>query len=268
MTDDTEEAADRRIRATFGQVDLWRRTPLFVPIVGAELRADDAEWPYLATSQLAKVGLDVAAEHLHVIQVLVEAGQILPFSYRSVLRTALVGATQTVWLLAPDRVEDRATRTRTLVAEMYRRHGQYLGALLELDDLQHQPRHANTQIVYDHVVKRAGQMGTIRTLADEKAAWNDTQAIEEAAQFAFADQPNHEQLVKESLTEWMAGSGTSHGLVWPMFGTAGTTAQTTPDADGRVVIEATGSLMRVENAYMLAYQMTKVGWRLLRRRGL
>jgi hypothetical protein len=86
-----EAAAENRIRETFEQVRIWHRTPLFEPSVGAELRLDDEEWPYMATSQLCKSGLDVAAEHLFAIVTLIEAEQVLPFAFRSILRTALVG---------------------------------------------------------------------------------------------------------------------------------------------------------------------------------
>ena len=83
-----EAEAEKRLRTRFSQVEVWHRTPLFEPSVGAELRADDEEWPYLATSQLVKVGLDVAAEHMYAVQQLINARELLPFSYRSILRTA------------------------------------------------------------------------------------------------------------------------------------------------------------------------------------
>jgi hypothetical protein len=44
----------------------------------------------MALSQLAKAGLDVAAEHLFAIRTLIEAGQVLLIASRSILRTALV----------------------------------------------------------------------------------------------------------------------------------------------------------------------------------
>src|SRR4051794_6298255 len=100
--DPDEERAAQRIRATFDQVKTWHRTPVFVPTPGSELRADDDQWPPLALSQLAKAGLDVAAEHLYASTVLIDAGQVFPFAHRALLRTALLGATQAVWLLADD----------------------------------------------------------------------------------------------------------------------------------------------------------------------
>lgn len=56
-----EAEAERRIRETFDQVEVWHRAPLFTPLVGAQLRADDDEWPHLALSQLAKAGYGLRA---------------------------------------------------------------------------------------------------------------------------------------------------------------------------------------------------------------
>lgn len=162
MSEMTEGDAERKIRATFDQVAIWHGTPLFEPNVGAELRADDDEWPYMAASQMAKSGLDVAAEHLFTIRTLIDAGEILPMAFRSILRTALV-------------------------AEMYHRHGQYLEALLILNDIQAVPRDQNTETVFDHMTKRGDQIGTVRTLAQEKATWNDTDAIATAACEVWAE---------------------------------------------------------------------------------
>lgn len=263
-----EAEAERRIRETFDQVELWHRAPLFAPLVGAELRADDDEWPHMALSQLAKAGLDVAAEHLFSIRTLVEAGQVLPIAFRSILRTALVGSTQAVWLLQSDDVEERTRRHRVLVNEMYRRHGAYLKTLLQSDDLIDSEAHQNTIDLYAHITRRHDQIGTLRTFAGETETWEDTRAIEQAARAAFIKNPNVDQLVLEARLEWMAGSGAAHGLLWPLFGTAGTRVLGPADSQGRAVIEAGGSFARVLNAFLLAYWMTAAGWKLLRRRGL
>ena len=192
-----EAEAERRIRETFDQVEVWHRAPLFTPLLGAQLRADDDEWPHLALSQLAKAGLDVAAEHLFTIRTLVEAGQVLPIAFRSILRTALVGSTQAVWLLESDDLEERTRRHRVLVNEMYRRHGAYLKALLKSDDHSDVVAHENTIKLHAHITKRHSQIGTLRTFADETETWEDTRAIEQAARAAFIKDPNVDQLVLE-----------------------------------------------------------------------
>jgi hypothetical protein len=263
-----EEEAERRIRETFDQVELWHRAPLFTPVVGAELRMDDDEWPHLAQSQMVKAGLDVAAEHLFAIRTLVDAGQVMPLAFRSILRTALVGATQAVWLLQADELQERTRRHRVLLKEMYRRHGAYLKTLMTSGDVYDASAHQNTIDLEAHVTKRLSQIDTLRTFAEETELWEDTRAIEQAARAAFIKNPNVDQLVLEARLEWMAGSGAAHGLVWPLLGSAGTRVLGPPDKQGRAVIEASGSYARVLNAYLLAYWMTAAGWKLLRRRGL
>lgn len=204
-TDEVE--AERRTRETFDQIGVWHLAPLFTPVVGAQFRADDEEWPHLALSQLAKAGLDVAAEHLFAIRTLVEAGQVLPFAFRSILRTALVGATQAVWLLESDDLEERTRRHRVLTNEMYRRHAAYLKALLRSDDPGDEEAHQNTVDLHAHITRRHEQIGTLRTFAGESETWEDTRVIEQAARAAFSNNPNVDQLVLEARLEWMAGSG-------------------------------------------------------------
>jgi hypothetical protein len=263
-----EDEAAKKIRSTFDQVGTWHRTPVFVPTVGSQLRADDDAWPYMSISQLSKVGLDVAAEHLHASRVLIDAGELLPFAHRSLLRTALVGAAQTVWLLAADDGAERTRRHRVLLATVYNRHRQYLGGLLTLNALQGEPHDTNTQLVHDHIIGRKNELDTQRAQQGEKANWNDTEAIKEAARACWAKSPKVDVLVQEALLEWQAGSGASHGLVWSALGQAGTSLVTGPDAQGLAVTSAGGSHRRIANAYMLAYCLTSYGWELLRKRGL
>lgn len=263
-----EREAAAKIHSTFDQVQLWHRTPLFVPNVGSQLRADDDEWPYMSISQLSKVGLDVAAEHLYACRVLVEAGELFPFVHRSLLRTALVGATQAVWLLDPDDGSERTRRHRVLMATMYKRHYQYLSELLTLNDLRGEPHDTNTETVHDHVAARKGELEKLRAQYSEKSNWNDTDAIKAAARACWTRSADVENLVQEALLEWQAGSGASHGLVWSALGQEDTKPVTGPDAQGLAVIAAAGSHLRIANAYMLAYHLTDCGWALLRKRGL
>jgi len=263
-----EDEAAEKIRSTFEQVEIWHRTPLFLPNVGSQLRADDDAWPYMSISQLSKVGLDEAAEHLYASRVLIEAGELFPFAHRSLLRTALVGATQAVWLLAADDGAERTRRHRVLMATMYQRHRQYLGELMALNDLLGEPHDTNTQLVHDHIVERQDELDKVRVERGEKANWNDTESIKEAARASWAESPKVDALVQEALLEWQAGSGASHGLVWSALGQAGTSPVTGPNAQGLAVISAGGSHLRIANAYMLAYWLTSYGWKLLRKRGL
>ena len=215
-----EAEAAEKIRSTFDQVELWHSTPLFVPTVGSQLRADDDTWPYMSISQLSKVGLDVAAEHLYASRLLIDAHELFPFAHRSLLRTALVGAAQTVWLLGDDVPAERTRRHRVLMATMYHRHRQYLAELLTLNDIRGEPHDANTQLVHDHITMRKEELDRLRAQGSEKATWNDTEVIKQAARATWDTHPDVDALVQEALLEWQAGSGASHGLIWSALGQA------------------------------------------------
>jgi hypothetical protein len=176
----TETEAEKGIRDTFDQVRMWHRTRLFEPNLGAQLSEDDEQWPAMAMSQMAKAGLDTAAEHLYTVQVLIEAGQLMPTALRTILRTAVVGSAQAVGLLAPDEVGDRMKRHRALMNETYTHHLKYLDGYW-ISPMNWEPHDANTVEVRDHVRCRGDQIGTLRTLAGERVWWNETDVIHTAA---------------------------------------------------------------------------------------
>lgn len=263
-----EHEDEQVIRGTFSQVATWHRTPLFVPAVGSELRTDDSEWRYQPLSQMAKSGLDVAAEHLYAVRVLIDAGQLFPFGHRALIRTALLGATYAVWLLDPSDPYERARRHRVFVEMVYRRHLQYLEELLTLATDEDSQEWRNTCTVQRHLSSRKDELDALRASKGEKARWEDTSAIAEAARATFGTQQNVDELVKEALLAWRIGSGAAHGLVWSVLGQPGTSAAAGPDAEGMAVFHAEGTFSAIANSYMLVYWMTTYGWGLLRRRGL
>lgn len=80
------------------------------------------DWKPWPLSQLAFGGLAAARDHLQAIRVHIEAGQLFPLATDTLLRGALLGAAQTVWMLAPDDQPTRLDYARTAAAEMLRRH--------------------------------------------------------------------------------------------------------------------------------------------------
>src|SRR5690606_12160755 len=105
----------RRLEKSFAWVRGWE-TQTVQPDVHprSELAGDDKERPQQPLSQLAWIGLSSAIEHLGLAcddleRVLGGDGSLRPRAPFTLTRSALMGASQTVWLLAPD---DRATRVR------------------------------------------------------------------------------------------------------------------------------------------------------------
>lgn len=111
-------------------LDRWRRRAQTVeePESGSDLALDDKIFPHMAISQLARMSLVLSGEHLRFALDAVHAKQLYPSSHLPVLRGALVGASQGVWILRPD---DRRGTSR---ARSYRprRDVQPVGQVLRL----------------------------------------------------------------------------------------------------------------------------------------
>ncbi|WP_280470568.1 hypothetical protein [Nocardia farcinica] len=259
------------VRSTFAQLDLWRATPpIFTPGSGSQLRGDDDDWPGFSISQLAHSGVVVAVEHLQALRVHVdrrspELVELFPLAHATLCRTALVGAAQAVWLLAPDERAERLRRHHTVIAEMQARHLEYLDGLQKLAGAD---RHEGTDVVAEHVAMLSNQMAVKRAeLGESSDRFNTTRMIREAACAAYRGRHDSERLVEETVLVWRAGSGAAHGFLWPLFGGAGTEQISSADARGNAAFVARGSFEAIAQPYMAAYILCEAGWKLLRRRG-
>ncbi|WP_133734322.1 hypothetical protein [Nocardia ignorata] len=165
------------VRGTFDQLDRWRNAaPIFEPWSGSQLVGDDDDWPGFALSQVAYGGLSVAAEHLQALRVHIDPSSspvvnLFPTAHSTLCRTALVGAAQTVWLLAPDERAERLRRHHTVVAEMQSRHLDYLRGLQVLAG---EDRHEGTDKVAVGVEMRHEQMAAKRFALGESGGLNTT----------------------------------------------------------------------------------------------
>lgn len=254
-----DEALEAKLRSTYDQVDQWVSAmgrPL-IPELGSELHEDDRDWPTLPVSQLVHVGLAVAADHLDAIRCHLDAHHTFPFADLTICRSALVGAAQAVWILAPDERPQRLERARMLAADELRYHRQYMEALQAV-----QPDDVHTNMVATHLQVRVAELKEKRLTSGKPVVRHEnTRMIREAAEAVFS--PN---LAAHALLEWQSGSGAAHGLVWSVLGTRDTKQVGDADATGLAEFHAVGSLGRIANGYMAAFYMAKKGWSLLTKR--
>ena len=109
---DAEQAWLVRLETTmFPVIKAWfQRTgeaPL-LPTAGSSLARDDQVYTRLPPSHLAYGGMVTAAEHLELFRVAFQASRTLyPSSYFTVLRTALMGSAQALWVLKPSQRAER-----------------------------------------------------------------------------------------------------------------------------------------------------------------
>ena len=133
-----DRAALTQMLETQPDLDRWRLRAQTVeePEIGSDLALDDKIYPHMAISQLARMSLVLSGEHLRLALDAVNAKQLYPSSHFTVLRGALVGASQGVWILSPDDRGERRERGLAVLAEMYSQMGKYYDSLdgLSQDD--------------------------------------------------------------------------------------------------------------------------------------
>jgi hypothetical protein len=252
VTDLDYEAA---LRKTFGTLDRWLQqcALAFVPNPTSDLAEDDQDLPWLPLSQLAHLGLQSAADHLDAVRYRVESKRLFAVADLTLSRSALVGAAEAVWLLAPDDRSVRLLRARRLASYAAKHHVQYLTELLQLD-----PEHETTNLVLDHAVSRKAELSDRRETLGERTKLETTQMIKEAAEAVFDS-----ALTAEVSLEWQSGSGVAHGLSWSLLGTPDTVEVGPPDSTGLTEFHAKATLGRMANSYLAAFHLATHGWRLL-----
>ncbi|WP_331758571.1 hypothetical protein OG225_40820 (plasmid) [Nocardia sp. NBC_01377] len=259
------------IRDTFDHLDRWRKAASpFVPGSGSELRGDDLDWPWEPLSETARRGLAVATDHLQAVRVHLEpeAGlpNLFPYAQSTLCRTALLGAAQAVWLLAPAAKDDRLRRHHMLIQDLIRWHHQYLRELLKHPEGDEELR-ANTEAVFALVNTRKQEIEAKRAALGETGKFANTAMVREAARDVFGARPNGEELVLSAVSEWRAGSGAAHGFSWQAFGGPGMDQAGSADGNGISTFTLGGTYASLANPYMTAFHMCAQGWRLLRERG-
>lgn len=262
MTSHEHEESEKVLRSTFPSLDEWqsRVAKPFRPDANTDLAIDDGDWPHFPHSTIAWSGLVAATDHLSAIRRHIEAGQLFPLAHPTLCRTALIGASQVVWVLAPGNRADRVRRSRTVLAFIYKNHLQYLKGLQSLTDTPH----SGTDIVAALVDQRLNELTLKRNADNQNESLNTTKMIRSAAETAFTKP----ELVDQVVLAWQSGSGAAHGLPWGLFGTPGTVQSGPVGADGVAEFEAGGSLSRIANSYMAAFYLAEHGWKLLKQRGV
>ncbi|MCV7109939.1 hypothetical protein [Mycolicibacterium setense] len=213
----------------------------------------------MPVSVMAWMGLTTATDHLVAIQRHIEARQLFSLAHLTLCRSALIGAAQAAWVLSPTERADRVKRARTVALYLHGKHHQYLRGLQESVESPHE----GTDLVAAHVDNRRSQLAAKRAADGEVIQLNTTEMIRSAAAAVF----NDEILTRETVLAWQAGSGTAHGLVWPLFGTTAMAQSASADADGVAEFQAGGSLSLIANPYLAAFHIAQRAWALLEQRG-
>lgn len=238
-------------------LDRWRirAHSVEVPERGSDLAIDDEVFAHMAISQLARMSLVLAGEHLRLALDAIRARQLYPSSHFTVMRGALVGASQAVWILGPEDRDQRTERGLTVLAEMYNQMGKYYrflaGTHLDDDD------RARLDDQQTWLRERQAGVAAVRT---GFASLNLTDVVGAAADHVFADGRRQEA----ARRLWKEMSADAHVLGWSLFqrSTFESPDRRTGVGEGR----APGSPGHVAEPFVASHQLLKCGWSLFDRR--
>lgn len=263
----TELEALAAIETTFDTVTHWfeRLRATYVPMAGSALAADDTDWPYMPVSQVAWVGLAGAADHLDAIrhQLTSRPIPIHPYAQLTLCRSALVGACQAVWVLAPDDPTTRRRRARTVAAYVYTHRLKYFYKLRELSAAA--DPNLELQISKD---EERGEQLEVKRSADGQPKGKKLmtgEMIEDAIGEGFGQV----DLTANANLLWQSGSGAAHGQIWPNFNTDAMRLAGPTDSGGPLTpFVVKSSLATFSSHYSAAFQAAERGWQLLDQRGV
>ncbi|HHG6298039.1 TPA: hypothetical protein ACPXFP_002209 [Streptococcus pneumoniae] len=255
--DKVARAALTQMLDTAPDLDRWRLRAHRIeePEMGSELAVDDMVFPYMAISQLARMSLVLAGEHLRLGLDAIKAKQLYPSSHFTVLRGALVGASQAVWVLGPDDPGLRRERGLTVLTEMYAQMDKYYGFLDSTKLDAHDRASLNDQRSW-LTERRAGVAG-IRT---GTSSLNLTHVIGAAADHVFVETTSREAIRRL----WREMSADAHVLGWSLFQRSifESIDRYTGIGEGR----AQGSPEHVAESFVASYRLLRAGWSLFDRR--
>lgn len=173
-----------------------RSSSVWRPHPASPLGLDD-QATALEASNLALTSLAVGSEALQVALTYLNNHGPTVSAARALLRTALVGGAQTVWLLSPDESEERVSRVRMVQRESVYRYREWLKDFEGLT-------------AYDGVVDVPGVRDGLSEISERIGPGdrsNMTRMVREATRHAFA---GDEQIVAAAMLEWRSASGLAH----------------------------------------------------------
>ena len=254
---ESERAALAQMFDTAPDLDRWRLRAHRVeePDRGSDLAIDDEIFPHMAISQLARMSLVLAGEHLRLALDAIKAKQLYPSSHFTVLRGALVGASQAVWILGPADRGQRRERALMVLTEMYAQMDKYYRFLAgtRLDGADR----ASLEDQRSWLSERQTGVAAIRT---GRESLNLTQVIGAASDHAFANDATREAVRRL----WREMSADAHVLGWSLFQRTsfGPPDRRTGIGEGR----APGSPEHVAEPFLASYRLLRCGWSLFDRR--
>lgn len=242
------------MEACASDLDRWRVRvgSLEVPQNGSQLHADDRIFPFHRISETARQTLASAGEHLRLAWIVIEGGHLFPSSHFTVLRGALAGAAQAVWMLDPVDDLERRDRGHQVIQEMYVQLRKFQQTNTTLHDLAS----AELQTVLAQIAWIDERLASLAAVRSTNRPLNQTDYIAAAAKIMYTDVGKQDQV----RLLWRQMSCDAHVLGWSMWmrGQTGPTSRTTGLSTGTV----TGDVGQIAQPFIASFDLLKRGWSL------
>lgn len=252
----TPSEAIAKIRERYVDIDRLKvfAASQYEPDAGSELAIDDLDWPYLRVSETARYGLAAAVDHLDCYRFLVEQRRLFPPGQLTLVRAAIVGAAQAVWVLAPDDRDARIERGRTAAVEWYRQHLLHTKALLPLSSTEA----GEAAELVRFLTERLQELEVKRDADRQRARYEATAIIRQAALETYG-QPgvggDPESYANEAVAEWRRTSGVAHGLSWAQL--SGAARDATDAGNGMAWFGVSADINDSLNPFLLASHLLR-----------
>ncbi|WP_244931474.1 hypothetical protein [Nocardioides sp. W7] len=160
---------------------------------------------------------------------------------QSLLRTAIWGGAQTVWLLAED---DRAKRLERATRVQYYSDDNYREWL---NTYAADPAAVRAR---DKVIEKLGDLG-------KQAKVDQTTVVQKVPGLVFADQP---EAVRESEQAWRELGSTAHALPWEIDTRVTSERTSLPAPSGHITRQVTARWAEIGSHLGFAYAFLSKGW--------
>ena len=225
---------NRRIFHLFDVIEGWAALTkqLQLPTPTSDLAEDDLGYPLHPASSVAWYGIGSSIDHLGLVRdALVAKPSLRPFAYYTPLRSALLSASRTVWVLHPDDSSERQRRSLLTVDENNRRMLQLVtetgdGPFLAEGTSESYSRTVAMLNTRAASIAEAGTKLGIKMAGKGRIRVAETTVIREAAGAVHGTEGGADHA---TILLWMTGSGHAHGLSWQSMFNVEIQA---PDANG------------------------------------
>ncbi|WP_020421107.1 hypothetical protein [Amycolatopsis sp. ATCC 39116] len=247
------------------ELERWRLRQLRLeePERGSELADDDKAFEFHRISQVVRVSLILAGEHLRLVWDGLQRGNLYTSAQHTAVRGGLVGAAQAVWITAPDDHVTRRRRGHAVIAESYEQlrkyHQRTLDLSTELGFTAEDEQQVREQIEWIKTRQYA-----LAVVEPAPIRVNLADALRDIAPVVFPDDPLRQGGLRIA---WNVLSSDAHALMGSVAARAVFAPARSAGRNGGLSIGvAGGQLGELAGWYDLAVHCLRRGWRLFDRR--